>query len=212
MEAKLNGRVWVVGRLFGVVGSQTPQVDWDGLRWETGLIGTTGSPEEALMIRCGAERGYVQVSAELRGGPADMAGVDEWDEVAEASIVVRGNQVWVRSLEDGPDGADGDLPPLAVFGPGDFRVRVYASGRDASRDALGESGERFHVMLWRAPFLGPLSVRATDELGYELRLSELRRGSLTGRVPRRPVWTPTSDERRRLIEQSIRGGDVGTAE
>ncbi len=175
METRLNGRVWVVGRLFGVVGSPSADVDWDRLRWTTGLIGTTGGRDGALMVRCGAYRGYVQIGIELRDSPADMAGVDEWEEVAEASMVVDAGEVWVRSLEDGPDSSEDDLPRLTDLSPGEYRVRVYASGRDASRDTSGESSERFQVLLWPAPSLGPVSVRATDELGYGLRLSEAGR-------------------------------------
>ncbi|MEV6489563.1 hypothetical protein AB0M20_13200 [Actinoplanes sp. NPDC051633] len=59
--------------------------------------------------------------------------------------------------------ASPNLPVLSPAGPGTYRVRIHARGRDAHYDQVVDTpDEEYHLVSWPAPPTGSLIVRATD--------------------------------------------------
>lgn len=72
----------------------------------------------------------------------------------------------VESLEQGP--VDG-LAPLSPAGPGWYRLRVHARGRDTLPDKTGpEPVEDYLVMTWPAPRADADILRTSDRLEHDL--------------------------------------------
>ena len=150
---------------------------FETMDYRTGLAGVM---ESAALIYAGIDRGYVTVSAGgLDRSPAldtgeHWAGLTAWEDVAEFSLHVPHGALTVEQLECGPFGARPALPVLSAHGPGHYRLRVHASGRDRHYDQVADqSDERFHITAWPAPPAEPLVIRATSRCGYGLRLAAL---------------------------------------
>ncbi|MFF5257648.1 hypothetical protein ACFY4C_01785 [Actinomadura viridis] len=74
-------------------------------------------------------------------------------------------------------GADGpDLPPSAALGPGPYRVRAHARGRDTGRAlrGTGEMVEDYLFQIWPAPPAPEIIHKQTDAYGAVLRRSAAR--------------------------------------
>ncbi|MFM9692239.1 hypothetical protein [Streptomyces europaeiscabiei] len=67
-----------------------------------------------------------------------------------------------------------DLPSLASRGPGPYRLRVHARGRDTAVDqtVVDEVVESYLLQSWPAAHQDALLVRATDAYGAHLRAQE----------------------------------------
>ncbi|MEV0734323.1 hypothetical protein [Polymorphospora sp. NPDC050346] len=157
--------------------------------YSTGLAGVM---ESAALIHAGIDRGYVAVTAQALEHPVGLdtaeqwADIDSWDDVAEISLYVPNASLSVEQLTYGPSDPRPLLPGLSPYGPGHYRVRIHASGRDRHYDqVIDQSGERFHFLAWPAPPAAPLVIKATSRCGYGLRLNALR-------APRRPEPVPPS--------------------
>ncbi|MGK5684870.1 hypothetical protein [Actinoplanes sp. URMC 104] len=140
--------------------------------WSTGLVVPMAS---GALIYTGIDRGTVTVSVEQHNSAPAVADVRQWnhiiwDDITEASVHAPQGQLRVCPLE----GDLPDLPLLSTAGPGWYRVRVHARGRDNHFDAVTEeSGEQYTVQVWPQPPQPHLIVRASDHCGYGLRLSAL---------------------------------------
>jgi Family of unknown function (DUF6461) len=116
-----------------------------------------------VVIRTGTAAGAVPVDLEVRKDPPEKVDAKVWDEVVEVSwSAARGLASVVGSGDDGTSGARlrAKLPPW----PGDYRLRVYAGGRDGDR-----AEERYRLIVWQAPAASEIVYRATDRLGHRLR-------------------------------------------
>lgn len=110
------------------------------------------------VVYTGVASGDVRVTAHALSGPPDV--VDEArEDVAEVSLqtepdwVMRPVGVWA------PDEVPAD--PLDVHGPGTYRLRVHARGRDRLVDGVAfEPVEDYLVLAWPAPYEPPATVRA----------------------------------------------------
>ncbi|MEU2726066.1 hypothetical protein [Streptomyces smyrnaeus] len=72
----------------------------------------------------------------------------------------------VRALMDDPP----DLPVLAPAGPGSYRVRVHARGRDIAPDGVAEEPvEDYLLIVWPAPPEPDTVHKQTDNFGAEWR-------------------------------------------
>ena len=89
-------------------------------------------------------------------------------------------------------GADADpLPELTVAGPGDYRVRVHARGRDTMIDGVAsEPVEDYLVVVWPQAWADEEIYRQTDRYGAGMRIS-------AARAPILPEQEPTAEDRRR---------------
>jgi hypothetical protein len=96
------------------------------LRETNGLVAVTG-PGAAMIF--GISSGRVSVRAEALTTAPAVADLGEWDEIADVSLPGLAGELAVAALmDDVPPG----LPGLCAAGPGDYRVRVHARGRDTS--------------------------------------------------------------------------------
>lgn len=115
------------------------------------LISPTG---EAVIVHTGIAIGNVAVHIEIHDHepPLDDTDCADWEEVAEAGTRVEKGALMVRCLMDEPP----DLPVLTPAGPGTYRVRAHARGRDTAYDlAVSQSQEVYLFQIWPASYLPP---------------------------------------------------------
>ncbi|MBJ6636795.1 hypothetical protein H4K36_00360 [Streptomyces sp. DHE7-1] len=77
----------------------------------------------------------------------------EWDDIVEVSLHSVSGELMVRGLMDD---LDEELPVLSFDGPGDYRLRIHARGRDTAIDlAPDEVTEYYLIQVWPAPRTTP---------------------------------------------------------
>jgi hypothetical protein len=118
---------------------------------------------DALMVLTGIHTGVVNVAVEPRLAPPEAIAVDEWDEVAEYSVDVPNGVLQVGTLmSELPEG----LLPLTAAGPGSYRVRVHARGRDTDIDGTAfEPFEDYRLVCWPARLAPSARHKQTDQFG-----------------------------------------------
>jgi hypothetical protein len=200
-----SARVYVEDHLF-VVADADADSSMDALDFSTGLAGVADS---AAFICAGVNRGHVQVSTDALDSRPDLdapqqwAQLEQWDDVAEFSLNVPHGHLTVERLTTGPTNPRPDLGQLSTAGPGPYRVRVHARGRDRYHDQnVDDSGETFHVVAWPEAATPPMLIKATSRCSYGLRL--------TTPHPQRPVSQPTpqqqaEDAHQAMLRQALLG-------
>ncbi|SDD12194.1 hypothetical protein SAMN05216410_2886 [Sanguibacter gelidistatuariae] len=114
--------------------------------------------------------------------------LDGWEDMVEISIVAAG-RVHAVGMEDPPP-ADGRLDR---DGPGWYRLRIHAAGRDIAYDSVvDEPVEKYLVQSWPAP---PESPRALSLSPSALATVAARRSNPP--PPRRAFVTPEWETRER---------------
>jgi hypothetical protein len=131
-----------------------------------GLISTA---EDVAVIYVGASSGRVTVEVEARQQPPEDVDVAGWDEVVEVDFIASIGDVIVRALMDSPP----NLPTLTKSGPGVYRFRVHAIGRDRNPDGVtSESLETYLIQSWPASRRQEeLIYKQTDSVGSGIRQS-----------------------------------------
>ncbi|MEV5432702.1 hypothetical protein [Streptomyces sp. NPDC052701] len=131
----------------------------------TGLVSADGG---AIEVTTGIHTGDVQVTVELHLQRPDLA--RGWEEIAEISCHSPSGEVLVTSFMDDP----ADLPSLASQGPGSYRLRVHACGRDRAVDqtTVAEVVESYLIQSWPAAHQDALLLKATDVYGAQVRAQE----------------------------------------
>jgi len=150
--------------LFQIADPQGPVADnLDANR--TGLVSADGG---AIEVTTGIHTGDVQVRVEPHSQRPEPA--EGWEEIAEISCHSSSGELLVTSFMDDP----ADLPSLASQGPGSYRLRVHARGRDRAVDqtTVDEVVESYLVQSWPAPHEGALLVQATDTYGVQMRAQQ----------------------------------------
>ncbi|WP_116022272.1 hypothetical protein [Thermomonospora umbrina] len=150
-----------------------------------GLI--DAQPGGVAIVFTGVHTGEVDVTLDVRDRPPPSADTDTWDDVVEVSLHAPEGQVRVSSV--GAETEDEHLLPVATpAGPGDYRIRVHARGRDGDPaaeatefdfgdedddydGALEDDGttEEYLVMVWPAPTAPTTVHKQTDAYGAALR-------------------------------------------
>ncbi|MBY8846070.1 hypothetical protein [Streptomyces sp. SP2-10] len=99
-------------------------------------------------IHTGIHTGDVDVTVTFHA-QAPQPGNAAWDEIVELSLHSVSGELMVR----GPmDDLDEELPALSFDGPGDYRLRIHARGRDTAIDlAPDEVTEWYLIQVWLAP-------------------------------------------------------------
>ena len=147
--------------LFQIADPQGPVADdLDASR--TGLVSADGG---AIEVTTGIHTGDVQVRVEPHYQRPEPA--EGWEEIAEISCHSPSGELLVTSFMDDP----ADLPSLASQGPGSYRLRIHAHGRDRAIDktTVDEVVESYLVQSWPASHEGALLVKATDTYGVQVR-------------------------------------------
>ncbi|GAA2768533.1 hypothetical protein GCM10010103_75750 [Streptomyces paradoxus] len=147
--------------LFQITDPQGPVAD-DLDASHTGLVAADGG---AIEVTTGIHTGDVHVTVEPHSKrPMPARG---WEEIAEISCDSPSGELLVTSSMDDP----ADLPSLASQGPGSYRLRVHALGRDRAVDqtTLDEAVESYLIQSWPAAHQDALLVQATDTYGAQVR-------------------------------------------
>ncbi|MET9528717.1 hypothetical protein [Streptomyces coeruleorubidus] len=147
--------------LFQITDPQGPAAD-DLDASHTGLVSVDGG---AIEVTTGIHTGDVHVTVEPHSQQPDPA--PGWEEIAEISCNSPSGELLVTSFMDDP----ADLPSLASQGPGSYRLRVHARGRDRAVDqtTVYEAVESYLIQSWPAAHQDALLLKATDPYGDQVR-------------------------------------------
>jgi hypothetical protein len=171
--------------------------------WGTGLIVTMST---GAMIYTGIDRGYVRVTTDIRAAAPEEIHDGPWDDIVEASVHSPTGHLYVHALEYGPHDTPPPLPPLSPTGPGTYRLRAHARGRDLNYDKVqNDPTEDYLLTVWPAEHAPPLIIRATDWCGYSLRLSNIQRPTPATPPPVPPEVVAERQTRDRLHQAILKG-------
>jgi hypothetical protein len=186
------------------IGDRDAATPFDTMDYSTGIAGVM---ESAMLVAAGIDRGNVQVSVLATdhdpGLDQHWDDLAAWDDVAEVSLYCPRGALTVERLEYGPFDPRPDLPVLSAHGPGHYRLRIFASGRDRDFDKVVDaSAERFHIVAWPAPSTASLIVKATTRCGYGLRMSTATSPS-SAQPP--PPDTQQAASHQAMLDRALRG-------
>lgn len=168
--AKLSTSGWVRAsyHMFGMFdGPVDIETGIHGI--ENGLVQETAPG--CCLIRTGVHSGQVHLTVDILDQEPDSiaftAGSQPWDEIIEVSVSAPSGELRIGDLDYL---GSKDYPVLSPGGPGSYRVRVQAVGRDYNPDeSVPQSRERYLISVWPAPSAREWIVRATDKSGAEMR-------------------------------------------
>ncbi len=156
--------VHVADHSFGLL--DNGELPIDSGSWSNGLIKVM---DVGALIYTGIDRGYVRLMLDLTTQPPAQVDAGPWDEIVEVSITCDEGSLRIDSFEQGPPD---DLPLLSTGGPGSYRVRVHARGRDLKYDMVSNDPiEDYLLIIWPAEASPEVVLRATDRCGASLRAS-----------------------------------------
>jgi hypothetical protein len=123
--------------------------------------GDTGSvafwTEEAFASRLPVEVGVVGVATDTYGavpvtlevlGAEPEVSLDDWDHIAEASLLVSAGRITLVGCPDEPSGL------VVAVDPGRYRVRVCFSGLIPEPDEADYNGDSYLVQVWPSDLEG----------------------------------------------------------
>lgn len=163
----MHGTVWLSHHQLlvqdaAVTGSDYPYTAKNGL---------VVAQDNAAVIFTGVHTGPVEVTAQLFTTPPHVE-AEQWEEVVELSVrSTTGRLYLIGLMGETPAG----FSNLAWQGPGVYRIRVHAYGRDTNTDGTArEPTEKYLIQLW--PTEDVIEERAhkhSDQYGAQ------RRGTYT---------------------------------
>ncbi|TDD77905.1 hypothetical protein [Actinomadura rubrisoli] len=128
-----------------------------------GLVDVTN---QLIGIWTGAHTGSVRLTVDVREHPPRVyPPAGEWEEIVETSFTSPNGSIVFNW--------DPQYPQLDLPGPGSYRMRVHARGRDRASRHSGvtslEDAEEILIIVWSAPARPDDVIRATDAVGARLR-------------------------------------------
>jgi hypothetical protein len=180
--------------LFQITDTAGPLAD-DLDASHNGLVSATGG---AIEVITGVHTGDVRVTVEPQSQRPDPS--PGWEEIAEISCHSLSGQVLVAPLMDDPL----DLSSLASEGPGTYRLRIHARGRDTAVDqtTVDEVVESYLIQSWPAAHLDALQVKATDAYGAHVRA---RRADDTIVIDHEDSLDTQAGREREILRRAARG-------
>ncbi|MFF0836654.1 MULTISPECIES: hypothetical protein [unclassified Streptomyces] len=140
--------------------------DEDGPDLPRGHNGLVEVQDGIATVHTGIHTGDVDVTVALHAGAPEPEGTG-WEEIVEVSLHSASGELMVRGLMDD---LDEELPVLSFDGPGDYRRRIHARGRDTATDhAPGDVTEHYLIQAWPAPAQDARVLRRTDSYGTIVR-------------------------------------------
>jgi hypothetical protein len=149
-------------------------------------------------VLAGIHTGAVDVAVTCHGGePApDTAG---WEEIVEISLHSASGELEVREMMTD---MERELPVLSFDGPGHYRLRVHARGRDTAVDLSPEEiTEWYLIQVWPAPPGPPTVLAAADRYGADERA--------TVPDPDATVMGPTRKLSTNPVQRRLQAGETG---
>jgi hypothetical protein len=135
-----------------------PYEDLPDLSARGDFDGITTKTSAGITINTGCKVGDVNVTVQAHTSPIAFD-PDEWEGIDEVSIETTSGQIKIWAPEEGTD----DFGNAAVAGPGHYRVRVCARGRDIYPDiAAEETVEYYLIQIWPEPESPSKLVKLTD--------------------------------------------------
>ncbi|KAB1143435.1 hypothetical protein F7R91_24945 [Streptomyces luteolifulvus] len=130
-----------------------------------GLIALSDGQVE---IQTGIHSGNAQVTVAAHRTTPD-ADPGPWQEIVEVSVHTPSGELLIGALMDD---MEEELPSLAASGPGDYRLRVHARGRDTAVDlTTREITEHYLIQGWPVAPTPPLTLSTGDRDGAQQRSS-----------------------------------------
>lgn len=136
--------VYVPEGSFGVL--DAGEIPVETADWSNGLAVPMA---HGLLVVTGIHTGEIRATATPLTGPPPGPADDVWEEIVEVSVHAPKGRLQIESLERGP--AEG-LASLSPVGPGWYRLRVHARGRNILPDKVSaEPVEDYLLLAWPAP-------------------------------------------------------------
>ncbi|CAL9278765.1 hypothetical protein SUDANB66_00049 [Streptomyces sp. SudanB66_2053] len=185
--ARASGLVRVEYHMFYLAeGTQDEQPPF---RPENGLI--FSAPGRAVVL-AGINSGSVRTTVEVYQNPIARAHTEEWDEVVDHSVQALSGRMKVASLMDDSPA----WPTLTPFGPGHYRVRLHARGRDRAYDGhLAEAEEEYLLQIWPSQPEPDTVHKQSDQAGAGFRQTALQEPL------REPAPPPVGQARSQALER-----------
>ncbi|MBB5939032.1 hypothetical protein [Streptomyces zagrosensis] len=198
----IRGTVFIQHHTFSIVEEAEENLGAENLPLNT--TGLVEIEDGQARIITGIHTGDVEVQVTCHPSALTATAVDAvWQEVVEVPVeTVSGKlYLWMNS----PTLPEGEPALLSPHGPGTYRLRVHARGRDTATDnALQKTTEQYLIQVWPALTRPVTVLRATDQCGAE------HRENTTEMPPRPPRITTTTDPGQQLLRE--RGARLRSAE
>ncbi|MET9263849.1 hypothetical protein [Amycolatopsis sp. NPDC004079] len=142
-------------------GADVPRL---GPAYANGLVGVDSGGAAVLT---GTTTCKVTVTLHVLDAEPGSVELDGWDEVSEVSVDSEEGYLLVQNVMVGPPQ---ELDALAYVGPGAYRVRVHARGRDIAPHPHAEAPDEHYLISVRPAPEKPATVhKQTDRFGHEAR-------------------------------------------
>ncbi|SEB30707.1 hypothetical protein SAMN04490357_0068 [Streptomyces misionensis] len=168
--------IYVDSGQYYIHGDNYDTSNWrfDNLNGLVGVLDSAGYPSgpgEFAIVATGLNSGEVRVTIEICSERPSEVDCNNWDEIAEVSLALASD--WPRISTMIPTDALKELPDFSSVGPGPYRVRVHARGRDAANELMDlpdgqEPVEEHLVQVWAAPSTASRVHKQTDNVGKRL--------------------------------------------
>jgi hypothetical protein len=187
--------VWVSHHQLLVTDSD--EIGIETADFSNGLIIIMG---HGATIHTGIHTGNVRVQASSLPGPPPQPDPGPWEEIVEASVYSSTGHLGIDVHYPDP-GYDTvrQFPDFATAGPGWYRLRAHAHGRDTPHDAAQEAPlEDYLLLCWPATHAPTDMIRTTDRCGQALRAQTAR-----GTTPAPPQPSAAERAHEQLLRDNI---------
>lgn len=142
--------------------------------------------EGRAVLKAGTHTGDIRLTVDVVDAEPEMGGLDAWDVVVETTYVSPAGRA---GIVDWNASGHPEFGVLTASGPGTYRMRVHARGRDAGHraDTPGEPVEDHLIVIWSAAPAGEVVYKIDVEVG------EMPRAECGARHPERPHGAVSGD-------------------
>lgn len=167
-----------------------------------GLVTVTGPG--AAVVHTGIHTGPVVVEVRVFDAAPPTPDRAGWDEIVQVSIHAPHGRLDVTAMTVHNRHS---LPKLCPGGPGDYRLRVHARGRDVLPDGVPDKNptEHYLIQVWPGPAAPEIVHKSSDRYGASVRATTPRQA--------RPAGPDVTEDPLKLrIEEKLRRARDGAAE